>query len=219
MEAVVEARREYLFMLHECMLPEMINTYIRMYADTEEPFRGNRGRITEFKRISSEIQEWNDNIIDVHVDNIKAECPWFDKLVEAVIVSLVQIMSSVKINKNNNKISLTVPSAADFVRKCYRVSQAEIYKSPDFMADEDTCETVLFNKLTKAIDSVIRSYVPLQNIISMNISTSGDSVIFDDPEPESADEPETEEPEPEFQQEEEDDVLMPDAAEKKIDIS
>jgi hypothetical protein len=82
------------------------------------------------------------------------------------------------------------------------------------MADEDTCETVLFNKLTKAIDSVIRSYVPLQNIISMNISTSGDSVIFDEPEPESSEEPE---PEAEIQQEE-DDVLMPDAAEKKIAI-
>jgi hypothetical protein len=206
MEAVVEARREYMFMLQECMIPEMMTTYIRMYNDTEEPFRGNRGRILEFKRVTTDIQTWNDNIIDAHVDNIKAECPWFDKLIEAVIVSLVQIMSSVKINKNNNKISLTVPSAADFVRKCYRSSQTEIYKSPDFMADEDTRETALFNKLTKSIDNVIRSYVPLQNIIAMNISTSGDSVVFED--------------EPEEQQDSgpEDDILMPDAAEKKIDI-
>ena len=209
MEAVVEARREYMFMLQECMLPEMISTYMRMYSDTEEPFRGNRGRVSEFKKISTDIQSWNDNIIDAHVDNIKAECPWFDKLVEAVIVSLVQIMSSVKINKNNNKISLTVPSAADFVRKCYRASQADIYKSAEFMADEENRETVLINKLTKSIDSVIRSYVPLQNIISMNISTSGDSVVFDEEEPEAEEEAE---PEPE------DDILMPDAAEKKIDI-
>ena len=118
-------------------------------------------------------------------------------------------MSSVKINKNNNKISLTVPSAADFVRKCYRASQADIYKSAEFMADEENRETVLINKLTKSIDSVIRSYVPLQNIISMNISTSGDSVVFDEEEPEAEEEAE---PEPE------DDILMPDAAEKKIDI-
>lgn len=210
MDAVVEARREYMFMLHECLLPEMINTYMRMYSDTEEPFRGNRGRVLEFKKLTMDIQTWNDNIIDAHVDNIKADCPWFDKLVEAVIVSLVQIMSSVKINKNNNKISVTVPSAADFVRKCYRVTQQDIYKSADFMADDETRETVLFNKLTKSVDSVIRSYVPLDNIISMNMSkTEEEPEEIDEPEgPEEIDEPE----------EIEDDVLMPDAAEKKINI-
>jgi hypothetical protein len=91
------------------------------------------------------------------------------------------------------------------------MSQTDIYKSADFMSDEDTRETILFNKITKSIDNVIRSYVPLQNIISMNISTAGDSVVFDEEEPE-------EEPEQEPTDEPEDDVLMPDAAEKKIDI-
>jgi hypothetical protein len=109
-----------------------------------------------------------------------------------------------EINKNTNKISLTVPSAADFVRKCYRVSQTDIYKSPDFMSDDSTRETVLFNRLTKSIDNVIRSYVPLHNIISMNIST------FDQEQEESESESDT--------PPEDDDVLMPDAAEKKIDI-
>jgi hypothetical protein len=203
MDAVVEARKEYMFMLHECLLPEMINTYLRMYEDTDEPFRGGRGRVTEFKRISMDIQTWSDNNVELHVDNIKAECPWFDKLIEAAIVSLVRIMSSVKITNNSNKISVTVPSATDFVRKCYRVSQQMIHKSADFMADDDTRETVLFTKLSKAVDSVIRSYVPLHNIISMNISTT---------------EPEME-PEQEEEELGEDDVLMPDAAEKKIDLS
>jgi len=205
MEAVVEARREYMFMLQECMIPEMMNTYIRMYTDANQPFRGTRGQINEFTKMTLDIKEWSDSIVDAHVDNIKAECPWFDKIIEAAIVSLVQIMSSVKINKNSNKIQLNVPSAADFVRKCYRTSQAEIYKSPDFMGDDETRDTILMNKLTKIVDNVVRSYVPLHNIMAMNISES-------EPEPmEPMEEQEGADPE-------EDDVLMPDAAEKKIDI-
>jgi Fe2+ transport system protein B len=178
-----------------------------MYTDSDQPFRGMRGQINEFKKMTLDIKEWSDNIVDAHVDNIKTECPWFDKIIEAAIVSLVQIMSSVKINKNSNKIQLNVPSAADFVRKCYRTSQTEIYKSADFMSDDEHRETILVNKLTKVIDNVVRSYVPLHNIIAMNIS---EAQPYEN-------EPIEEEQSP-VEEEEEDDVLIPDAAEKKIDI-
>jgi len=207
MQAIVEARREYMNMLEECMVPEMSNTFINMYDDTQELLRGDRGRVTKFKEISGEISSWSDNVVDVHVDRIKQECPWFDKLIEATIVSFVQIMNSVKINRMTNKLSLTIPSASEFVRKCYKAAQSYIVKSADFMAHEDERETVLGKRIAKAIDTVVRGYVPLQNIISMNISTPGDEYSFGgEEEPEEPEEPET-------KTIEEDDVLMPDATE------
>jgi len=189
------------------MVPEMINTFLNMYEDTHEMLRGDRGRVAKFKEISAEISTWSENDIDVHVDRIKAECPWFDKLIEASIVSLVQILKSVKINQQSNKLSLTIPSTSEFVRKCYKTAQVYICKSADFMSDEDTREQILFTRIVKAIDVVIRSYVPLQNIISMNISSPGEDLTFDEEEQEPEEETKT------IGGEEEDDVLMPDATE------
>ena len=209
MEAVVEARREYMIMIQECMIPEMSSTFLRMYDDTEEMLRGGRGRVAKFKEISSEISEWSENTVDVHVERIQAECPWFDKLIEASIVSLVQILKSVKINSQSVKLSLTIPSTSEFVRKCYKAAQVLICKSPEFLTDDDHRESGLVARITKAIDVVIRSYVPLQNIITMNISSP------EEPEPqyESESEPEETKTIEETKSIVEDDVLMPDATE------
>ena len=211
MQAVVEARREYMNMLEECMVPEMSSTFMNMYSDTDELLRGDRGRISKFKEISSEISSWSDSTIDVHVDRIKAECPWFDKLIEASIVSLVQIMNSVKINKQNNKLSLTIPSTSEFVRKCYKVSQGYICKSAEFMSKEDEREFILAKRIVKAIDSVIRSYVPLQNIILMNISSRNEDYAISEEIPEE-EIPEEEPPSEEDVKTIDNDVLMPDAS-------
>jgi hypothetical protein len=213
MQAIVEARREYMNMLEECMIPEMATTFTNMYEDTQELLRGDRGRISKFKEISGEIASWSDNVVDVHVDRIKQECPWFDKLIEATIVSLVQIMNSVKINRMTNKLSLTIPTASEFVRKCYKASIVLINKSPDFMANEDEREVILAKRISKGIDTVVRGYVPLQNIISMNISNPGDEYSFGGEESGGESEAETERDEDTKTIEE--DVLMPDAADNK----
>jgi hypothetical protein len=213
MEAVVEARKEYMQVIYECMIPELMETFLRMYEDTTELFRGDKGRLQRFKEISSEIQGWDDGKIDVHLENIKAECPWFEKVIEASIVSLVQIMNSVKINKLTNKITLNIPTASEFLRKSYKTSQAYICKAPEFLVDDNVREQVLAQKISKSIDSVIRSYVPLQNMLSINISN------HEEPVPEEPEE--LEEEEEEVIQESptkeigisEDDILMRDAAE------
>jgi Family of unknown function (DUF5764) len=207
MEAIVEARREYMNMLQECMIPEMTNTYIEMYNDTDEMLIGERGRIHKFREACSRIQDWGDNTIDDHVDRIKEDCPWFERLIEASVISLVQILKSVKINKNASRLAVTIPTAAEFVRKCYKTSQAYICKSPDFIVDEDRREEVLFNKITKSIDTVVRSYVPLHNIMTLNLTAQDDEP---EPEPEPEQEPESRTIGTE---EDEDDVLMKDATE------
>lgn len=206
MEAVVEARREYLYMLQECVIPEIMNTFIAMWRDTDHAFRGGQGRLNHFKELAHTVHTWSENNIDVHVDSIRTECPWIDKLIEAVIVSLVQIMSSVKVNKESRKISLTIPTPSEFIRKCYKVSEEEIVKKPDFMLNEETYEVNLFEKISKAMNIVIRSYVPLQHIMTPTSTTEVDL------------DPVEEEP-PELIGEEDDDVLMRDAAEEKTIVT
>ena len=55
MQAIVEARREYMNMLEECMVPEMSNTFINMYDDTQCDVAQNNITAEDFKRHGAHI--------------------------------------------------------------------------------------------------------------------------------------------------------------------
>jgi hypothetical protein len=185
MEALVEARRQYLEALYECVIPEIMKTFIEMYDDANGGFRGKK---TEFQRQLLEIKTWNSDVIGEHVESIRKCCPWLDGLIRASLVSLVQIMNSVRISKGGGKLSLTVPTTNDFIHAVYKQAATEVYKRPDILEDEDDRDDVIWDKCSKALDIVIRSSVPFQKILSMNITPSNeDEFTFENSEAEEDD--------------------------------
>jgi Family of unknown function (DUF5764) len=173
MEALVEARRQYLEALYECVIPEVVKTFVEMYDESDGGFRGKK---TAFQKDLLEIKTWNSDVIGEHVETIKKCCPWLDGLIRASLVSLVQIMNSVRISKGGGKLSLTVPTTNDFIHAVYKQAATELYKRPSIMEeqDEDDRDDVLWEKCSKALDIVIRSSVPFQKILSMNITPSNE---------------------------------------------
>lgn len=193
MESVVEARREYQYMLYEYTVPEVLNTYIDIYSDIQMPF----GKPGQFKSRLEKVEHWDDGTIERHVESVTRECPWFDKIVEACIVSLAQIMSSIKTHSLKNKVDVTVPTTAEFIRKVFKNSAQKLQKSVRVMElEDDDRDEKVYNLITKSINDVIRSYVPLSNIMAKNLSAP-----------------------PEEQYSEEEDILMRDAAEEKTIIT
>jgi hypothetical protein len=187
MEAIVEARKEYMYMLQECVVPEVLKTFMELWEESD-----GWARMDRFIHLISEIQTWGDSNFENKVENIKKDCDWFEKLIEASIVVRVQIMNSVKVGRHHGKLKITVPSSVEFIRKVFKISVLDVKKNPSFMK-EDNYENVLYDKITKAIDQTVRSYVPLQSIISRNLS---DDYEYDTPEPPSIPEPEPIEEEP-----------------------
>jgi Family of unknown function (DUF5764) len=171
MEALVEARRQYLEALYECVAPEVIKTFVIMYEDSDGGFRGKK---TAFQKELLSIKTWNSDVIGEHVESIRKCCPWLDGLIRASLVSLVQIMNSVRISKGGGKLSLTVPTTNDFIHSVFKQTAQEVYKKPEIMEDEDEREDVLWDRSCKALDIVVRSSIPFQKILSMNITQSNE---------------------------------------------
>lgn len=190
MEAIVEARKEYMYLLQECINPVVMQTFLTMWESSD-----GWNKISKFKETMNEINSWGDNTVDLEVDKIKSECDYLDKLIEASVVVRVQIMNSVKIGKHSGKLKLNIPSDTEFIRKVYRYAYKELVKNCEFMKDDDTREIKLFDVVTKAIDLTIRSYVPLHSIIQRNLT---DEYTIDEPSPQFEPEPRFE-PEPELE--------------------
>jgi Family of unknown function (DUF5764) len=191
MEAIVEARKEYMYMLQECMCPVVMEKFIQMWNESD-----GWSKIQKFKETMKQIDSWGENTVEIEVEKVQSECDYLDKLIEASIVVRVQIMNSVKIGRHSGKLKLNVPAAIEFVRKVYRFTHKELAKSCEFMKDEDSRDHKLYEAVSRALDLTVRSYVPLQSIISRNLS---DEYSFDEPVHEEPihEEPIDEEPEPE----------------------
>lgn len=199
MDVLVEARREYLENLYECMVPEMISSLYTLYLEAEKLCKNQNNRLIQYQKFLKEIKNWNNSIIRQHTEEIKKTCPYFDDLITAVILSTVKIMSVVRISKPTSKLSLNVPKADDFVHDCYKAAAEDIYKKPYVMAElmtDDEREDALWDRISEAILGVIKRYVPIQQILEMNIASpsSADLVIED---PEDGEDPDVQEEQPE----------------------
>ena len=101
---LVEAKREYIGQLCLLMCPVMIETYETMY---EEAYKLSKGRkvLVMYQKLLKEVPNWSDALSKTHTDNITNRCAWFNDLLAAVFVSCVKILSAVRLNKENKKIS------------------------------------------------------------------------------------------------------------------
>lgn len=248
MDVLVEARKEYLENLYECMVPEMISSFYILYLEAEKMCKNQNNRLIQYQKFLKEIKNWNNSIIHQHTEEIKKMCPYFDELITAVIVSSVKIMSVVRITKPTSKLSLNIPKSDDFVHECYKAAANDIYKKPYVMAElmtDDEREDALWDRIAESILSVIKTYIPLKDILEMNISSPSTEGVFieQEQEPEDGDDPEVQN-EPEEQEsapmeepvqhveeevktipvtapqqppvQQDEDVLFPDATEKNI---
>ncbi|NBX48939.1 hypothetical protein EBT25_03180, partial [bacterium] len=202
MDVLVEARREYLQSLYECMVPEMISSFYRLYLESEKMLKNQTNRLIQYQKFLQEIKNWNNSIVREHADAIKRECPFFDDLIVAVIVSSVKIMSSVRLTKSTGKLSLNVPKPEDFVHECYKCAAEDIYRSPYVMGElmtDDEREEALWDRIAECIEKVIKRYIPLQQILSMNISspTSASDLVIDDGPMDDTEDPDVQEEMPE----------------------
>jgi len=198
MEAIVEARRQFLYMLQECMIPAITQTFVDYWQESPA-----WNKTPTFRTKMLEISEWSDSIVDSKTQELKNCCDNFDKLIEASIVSLVRIMTSVK-TKSTGRLKLTMPTCEEFVRKVYKLSATEVLKSKNIMEDEDTRDEKVGEKISRSIDNVIMSYVPIKTIVNTDVESDQEE------------EPEEVEPEeksialgpPEEEEEEEDGDLL-----------
>jgi hypothetical protein len=210
LNVLVEAKREYLGQLSHLMCPVMIETFDKIF---EEAYTMSKGRkvLIMFQKLLKEVPNWNEGMSKQHTDNIANRCAWFNDLLAAVFVSCVKILSSVRLGKDNKKISLKLPTNETFIQTCYNNIAKDIYKDPYIFTEsqnEHTRDEKLFQRFSVVIEASVRELIPVQQILqtymnneSEDIDVGGEAEDTEDPDfvdeyPEPEPQPQPE-PEPE----------------------
>lgn len=200
---LVEAKREYLGQLCELMCPVMIENFEKMY---EEAYTMSKGRkvLMMFQKLLKEVPNWNEGMSKQHTDNIANRCAWFNDLLAAVFVSCVKILSSVRLGKDNKKISLKLPTNETFIQTCYNNVAKELYKDPYIFSEnlnEYARDEKLYERFAIAIEASVRELIPVQQILQTYMSQENKDIdlggeMEDTEDPDFADEMAEPEPEP-----------------------
>ena len=211
---LVEAKREYLGQLCELMCPVMIENFEKMY---EEAYTLSKGRkvLMMYQKLLKEVPNWSEAMSKQHADNISNRCAWFNDLLAAVFVSCVKILSSIRLGKENKKISLKLPSNEVFIQTCYNNVAKDLYKDPYIFSEnmnEHIRNDTLFQRFALAIEASVRELIPVQQILQTYMTQQtenidlGDAEVVDTEDPDFVDEM----PEPEPMAEPESEPMMTD---------
>ena len=199
---LVEAKKEYMAQMCSIMIPHMIETFENMY---KEAYKFSKGKevLKQFQRFLQGVKDWNNSMISQHVEKLTGTCGWFNDLMAAVFVSYVKILSSVRLNAENKKINIKLPTNDVFVARCYECAAGDLYKNPLIYHQEMTeyeRDDALAKRFVACIEATVQKLIPVQEILKTYISRTEDNLEFgkdyEDTEDPVVDEPT--EPEPEY---------------------
>jgi hypothetical protein len=186
---LVEAKKEYLAQLCCVMCPHMIETFEQMYTEAGKISKGKQV-LQQYQKLLKEVPNWNNHIIHQHAEKMGNSCGWFNDLLAAVFVSYVKILSSVRINAENKKISLKLPSNDVFIHGCFTCAAKELYKDP-YVYHEEMTEYDRDENLTKrfitCIETTVKDMIPIQEILKTYISSKSEIEFENKPEEDTED--------------------------------
>ena len=186
---IVQAKEEYTIQLNNVLLEPIKNHLMNTfeYVSNKQNEDGKPVNVLiELQKNMKEIPQWNQFKINSEMEKITNGCAYFSDLLAAVFVSNVKILTSVKLSKNSKKLQIKMPSNDVFIHSVYIKCAEEIYNNPYiFKKPKQVLKDELEKIIIGAIDSTIRTKLPLQNILQNYIGNVDDSESESDNESEN----------------------------------
>jgi hypothetical protein len=163
----------------------MIAAFENMYTEANNISKGKKV-LAQYQKLLKEVPNWNNHIVNQHVENMNSSCGWFSDLLAAVFVSYVKILSSVRLKSETKKISIKLPTNEMFIHTCFVNAAKDLYKDPYVyheVQNEFDRDAKLTPRFTSAIESTIQELLPVQQILTTYMSQTGNQVDLnaDDP--------------------------------------
>lgn len=166
---IVEAKKEYTQQLVDVLTPflyEGIKSIFDKCKDTNEVLK-------KFQEKLCYIPKWNQSIIDGEYTRIvdNSGYDWLDKLIEAIFICNVKILSTIRNCKET--INIKIPETRNFIHACYIECARYFYKNPYFIDDRSFLGYEEITKNFKAshaaigdcIEKTIRELIPQKEIV------------------------------------------------------
>lgn len=176
---VVEAKKLYTSQLIDMLTPSIYEGLKSIYDSSRE----EDNVLKSFQEKLCSVVRWNQDIIDKEYERIthNSDESYLIGLIDAVFVSNVKVLSSIRISNNKN-VNIKVPDSKVFIHKAYVECARQFYQDPYLMDDrvEILSHTEIQRNVKRSkniigisIEKTIRDLIPVQEIIESYLSDIG----------------------------------------------
>lgn len=196
-DTLVAAKQEYTQQLCDLLNPLIYNGFKSIWKKCKD---NNKMSLKTFQEKLTSVPIWNQDIIDNEYSRIikETDCKWLDKLIEAVFLSNVKVLSTIRIGKIKT-INIKVPETKKFIHHCYIEAARRLWQDPYLIDDREdylTFSEIKRNEkrmhltLSEAIEKTISKSIPIQNILESylnDIETDSEDEDRIEPQPDLSD--------------------------------
>ena len=131
-----------------------------------------------FQNKCAEIPKWNQDVIVEETNKLidASRCDYLEELMTALFIAHTKVMASVRINKGNKKLTITVPKLDHFLHRVFTEVAKSFWKAP-FLFDtglpaiERQKNLLQAEKMIEdAIFAAVRDMLPIKKILQEYIS-------------------------------------------------
>jgi hypothetical protein len=193
MDLINESERRFTKKLCDSMTPTMIETFWEIWLEAQKEAKG-KNTVQVFQQLLRDIKTWNSSISLKNTESIIKNNPMFPKLLAAVFVIHVKILSAIRTDKKSKKISIKLPANDVFVQRCYEACAKDIYDDPDIIVNKNHGDEHRKRELTKRfvphICETIEQLVPMAEILDtyLVLPQNGEGVDFNEEDEEAEEE-------------------------------
>lgn len=166
---LIDAKEEYLGQVTDVLAPFVLTAFRDMYAEAGK----QKGKVLlTFQRALREIPAWNSHVVRQTTQDIEVRYKSLGKLIAALFVSVVKIMSSIRLSRDRQpNIRLKLPSNDAFVHQVYIQTAREFYNTPTLINEH---RNVRINTVREGVRAAVREMLPIDEILDAYLGGSVD---------------------------------------------
>lgn len=201
LEVLLESKEEYTRQLVNLTRPYFVQGIKSIYTNVKASNKQGRMILREFQAALRLVPKWSTHILEGEEARIVAGsgCSWLERLLNAVYVVNVQIMTHVangarRSDNMQKKLNVEVPTLRSFIHKCYISLAREMWKQPFILyhgvdnGEYQKNMLELDRLVEKLMREVIRESLPYQELLDHFLGSTVEEADDDDDEEEADDE-------------------------------
>jgi hypothetical protein len=149
------------------------------YLDPENK-EGMSNQLIKFQRAIKKVPNWTSTQVKKQIDDIVVRCPGFKKLLVALFVSYIKMISDgIRTSTKSKRLDVKLPTDEVFVHTCFIDCAHDLYEDPYVMKNtESDRNRELDKRFQECISNSIDKLIPTMDIINNHIPAMGDDVSF-----------------------------------------
>ena len=171
-----EARVEYQKQMSNKLVTPLLDFFQKIYGKLKT--ESSEKLMFRFQNKCAEIPKWNQDVIVEETNKLidASRCDYLEELMTALFIAHTKVMASVRINKGNKKLTITVPKLDHFLHRVFTEVAKSFWKAP-FLFDtglpavERQKNLLQAEKMIEeAIFAAVRDMLPIKKILQEYIS-------------------------------------------------